>query len=506
MHHAGWMRSAVVGRVAGSPAVRAALLVLAVGAPALAIRLDVLHRSGWLSVGTYDDGVHFSAAIALLHGRLPYRDVLFLQPPGVLLALSPFAAVADVVGDARAFALARIAFCGLGALDAALVTLVLRRAGSGTVAAIVGGAVLAVFWPAVYVSRTLLLEPLGTTAILLALLVLQRARTSPRWWFVAGALAGMAVGVKIWNLVPALVLLLFAHRGRLRFLVGAAAAVLAVYTPFFAASPDRMWQQVVLAQLGRPPSSNGVARRLQVILGANAPSGDGSPLAGVSGRTLTTLLALAVVGSAVAALVDARTRVLVALLAADVALLMTSPSFFQQYAGFTSAPLALVVGAGIGVLLRGVVEPVPRIVVALLVVCLVAGIAASSAHRRLDLQPPVAALRQEVARVDGCVVADDPAVLIVLNRLSRDLERGCPFEADLSGSGYVLAIGHDDPGGRYEDPRFQRRAIAYLHSGSAYLRIRGAGLQLDERSLALLERDPVLAGRGRWALRTPAGG
>lgn len=500
------MRSAVVTRIAGSSALRSLLLALVVGLPALVLRLEVLHRAGWLSVGTYDDGVHFSAAVALLHGRLPYRDLLFLQPPGVLLALSPFAAVADAVGDARAFALARVAFCGLGALDAALVALVLRRAGAGSLAAVVGGGVLAVFWPAVYVSRTLLLEPLGTTAVLLALLALQRASTSHRWWWVvSGALAGTAVGVKVWNLVPALVLLLFARGGRVRFLIGATVAVLAVYLPFFAASPARMWQQVVVAQLGRPPSANGLGRRLQVVLGANAPSGEGSPLAGVSGATLTTVLALAVVGAAVAALLDARTRVLVALLLADTALLLSSPSFFQQYAGFTAAPLALVVGAGVGVLLRQTVGPVSRAVVALLVVCLVAGIAAASSHRRLDLGPPIAALRPEVARVEGCVVADDPTILLVLNRLSRDLEAGCPFEADLSGSGYVLAIGRDVPG-RYADPEFQRRAVAYLHSGAAYLRIRGAGLQLDPAGEAVLEQDPVLAGRGRWALRAPADG
>ena len=39
----------------------------------------------------YDDGVHYAAAASLIHGRLPYRDFLFLQPPAMVLAASPFA-------------------------------------------------------------------------------------------------------------------------------------------------------------------------------------------------------------------------------------------------------------------------------------------------------------------------------------------------------------------------------------------------------------------------------
>ncbi|MFD1721000.1 glycosyltransferase family 39 protein [Amnibacterium endophyticum] len=498
------MRTATLRSVASARPVRLVLLGLAVAVPAALLRLDVLHRMGYLAVGTYDDGVHFSTAVALLHGRLPYRDVLFLQPPGVLLALSPFAALTDLVGDARAFALARIAFCLLGALDAALVALLLRR--SGTAAALVGGGVFALFFPGVYVSRTLLLEPLGTTSVLLALLVMQRAeRHRPGWWVVAGLLAGSAIGVKIWNLVPALVLLLFARRGRLRFAVGATAAVLAVYVPFFVTAPARMWEQVVLAQLGRPPSSLGTRMRLEVLLGVNVPP-DGDPLPGVPVRSLTELLALAVLGAAVAALLEKRTRVLVALLAAELALLLLTPSFFLQYAGLTAAPLALVVGAGVGALLARVDGPLPKGVVALLVVGAVAGLSAGANTHRFDARPPIAQLRQATAAVDGCVVADDPTILIVLNRLSSDLARGCPFQSDLSGSGYVLAIGRDVPGGRLDDPRWQRRAVRYLHSGAAYLQVRGSGLQLDPASAAELERDPVLAGRGRWELRaSPTG-
>lgn len=489
-------------RAATSRALRLVLLGLAVAVPAAWIRLAALRRMGWLAVGTYDDGVHFSTAVALLHGRLPYRDVLFLQPPGVLLALSPFAALSDLVGDARAFALARIAFCLLGALDAGLVALLLRRSGAG--AALVGGAVFAVWYPAVYTSRTLLLEPLGTTAVLLALLAMQRAeRHRPGWWVVAGLLAGSAVGVKIWNLVPAVVLLAFAHRGRLRFLIGATAAVVAVNLPFFLSAPVRMWQQVVLAQIGRPPSSVGPRMRLEIILGLSVPGG--SPLRAVPAKVILPVLALALAGAAIAALVARTTRVMAVLLVADVLLLLTTPSFFLQYSGLAAAPIALVVGAGAGALLARVVDPVPKAVVGLLVVVIALGLATGADGHRFDARAPIASLRQAVSKVDGCVVADDPTILIVLNRLSSDLDRGCAFQSDLSGRGYLFAITtHVES--RKEDPVWQRYAVRYLHSGAAYLRIRGDGLQLSDASLAVLERDPVLAGSGRWALRAPARG
>lgn len=86
----------------------AGLVVLAVVfVVAAAVRLRMLFQPSPFFFGTYDDGVHFAVALNLLHGQIPYRDVLFLHPPGIALATSPFAAVAPLTGDARAFVLAR---------------------------------------------------------------------------------------------------------------------------------------------------------------------------------------------------------------------------------------------------------------------------------------------------------------------------------------------------------------------------------------------------------------
>ena len=62
-------------------------------------------------MGNYDDGVHFAAALGLVNGLLPYRDFLLLHPPGVVLALAPFAALSWLIGEPDAMAVSRCAGC-----------------------------------------------------------------------------------------------------------------------------------------------------------------------------------------------------------------------------------------------------------------------------------------------------------------------------------------------------------------------------------------------------------
>src|SRR5919112_759301 len=81
----------------------------------------VLRHAGLGGLNHYDDGVYYAGAAALVSGRMPYRDFLFLHPPGILLALSPFAALGAVTSDSVGLAVARVAFWGIGALNAGLV-------------------------------------------------------------------------------------------------------------------------------------------------------------------------------------------------------------------------------------------------------------------------------------------------------------------------------------------------------------------------------------------------
>src|SRR4051795_13608965 len=112
--------------------VRLSSWVWAVGlaAVAFAVRLAAVLRGGGLygRIG-YDGSGYYASASALSRGLLPYRNFLLLHPPGITLALLPFAALGRLVGDADAFALARLAWFGLGALSAGLVFTLLRPRG-----------------------------------------------------------------------------------------------------------------------------------------------------------------------------------------------------------------------------------------------------------------------------------------------------------------------------------------------------------------------------------------
>ena len=85
------------------------LVTLAVTGFAVAIRLYLLTRLRYLTgITEYDDGVYLGGAIRLLQGSLPYHDFAFVQPPGILLLMTPVAAVAQIFTTVKALALARV--------------------------------------------------------------------------------------------------------------------------------------------------------------------------------------------------------------------------------------------------------------------------------------------------------------------------------------------------------------------------------------------------------------
>jgi alpha-1,2-mannosyltransferase len=233
-----------------------------------------LRGSGLYGLNFYDDGVHYAAATGFVHGRLPYRDFLLLHPPGIVLALTPFALLAHWVGDAQGFALARVSFMLLGAGNALLVARFLRPV--GTFAAWFGGLFYAVFWPAVYSEHTVLLEGLANTCLLVALLLISAAGSAERPTatrvVVAGGLLGVAASIKIWGVLPVLLLfgcLLFSAgiRRALLFLVGAGVGATLVCLPFFVMAPGAMWRMVVLDQLQRQTTPLPAVERLNEIMG-----------------------------------------------------------------------------------------------------------------------------------------------------------------------------------------------------------------------------------------------
>ncbi len=89
--------------------------------------IPVLRGGGLTGDLGYDDGAYYAAAVGFVHGLLPYRDFLFVQPPGIVLLLSPFAALGTLTSDATGMAVARATFILLGALNGVLVAVVAGR-------------------------------------------------------------------------------------------------------------------------------------------------------------------------------------------------------------------------------------------------------------------------------------------------------------------------------------------------------------------------------------------
>jgi alpha-1,2-mannosyltransferase len=134
------------------PGVALAVLIAAV---AYVARLVPVVRGGSLrGMNSYDGAVYYAAAAGLAHG-------LLLHPPGIVVALVPFAVPGRIIGDPFGMEAATLAWFGIGALNAVLVSRILRPL--GVAAALVGGLVYAVFYPAVFIEHSTLLESPAAT-------------------------------------------------------------------------------------------------------------------------------------------------------------------------------------------------------------------------------------------------------------------------------------------------------------------------------------------------------
>jgi alpha-1,2-mannosyltransferase len=480
------------------------LMAIAIAAIAFVFRLVPVMRGGGLfGLGDYDDGVYYAASTGIAHGLLPYRDFLLLHPPGVPLLLTPFALVAQLTSDSYGFAAARVAWMVLGVVNAVLIWRILRPI--GLIAALFGALSYAVFYPAVYADHTTLLESPATTALLLAILLLEplsNARYLSRGRaFAAGAVLGLTVVIKIWGVVTVVIvlawlLLIRQFRAALRVAIGCAALAGLICLPFFAAAPTTMWHQLVRDQIVRH-ANRGVTLlgRLDEIVGL-----------GIVGRphaSITVIAVIALLSCAGLAWTYRQAQLPVLLLLGQGAFLLVTPTWFPHYAGYTAAPVALTVGAAIGRLIALVRARPAQIAVAIAVAAALLAYASgwSDIHfgqRFPDRFKPLA------ASAPGCVTTDDATALVETNTLSRNLSRGCRFIADLGGHSHDMAAASGNLMSRNKNKPFQRMALTYLRTGSVTILLRfSAGQGFSSQTTAVLQKWPLLARSGRREVRQP---
>lgn len=488
--------------------------VLVIFAVAFLARLmPTLKGSGLFGLQFYDDGVHYAAATGLVHGRLPYRDFLLLHPPGIVVALAPFAELARWVGDDRGFAIARLAFMALGGVNALLVSRFLRP--NGRFAAWFGGLFYALFWPAIYSEHTVLLEGLANTFLLIALLLVVPIAAAARGsgapgaakLVAAGVLLGLAATIKIWGVVPILVLfgwlaVWFGWRPAWLFLAGGAAGTTAICLPFFVQAPRRMWRMVVVDQVERNDTGLALFERLNEIVGLtlHRPPDRITPLLVVAWALLAA--------STLAAWRVQRARPVVLLMVALGVLLFVTPTWFVHYTALTAAVMAIVVGvaAQSAVDLAGRRGRALQLSVA---GALLLGLVAFSLpllDAKVGQRFPGRTLRTAVADRPGCVTTDHPSTLILMDVLSRNIDRGCPLVVDLGGASYDLPSPERGVVSRRNNDVFQAYALSYLRTGDSMILARfRRGFGLSNSSFKVIQRWPVLKRAGGYAVRQPSG-
>ena len=231
------------------------IVITAATVLALGLRIYELSRPGYLlGLTEYDDGSYFGSSVHLVGGILPYRDFVFVQPPGILLLMAPVALVAKVTGTAAGMAIGRVLTMLASAAGVVLVGLLVRH--RGALAALIACGVLAVFPAAIAAAHTVLVEPWLVLACLLgALAVFDRDRltASGRRLAWGGVAFGFAGAIEGWALVPVLVVLAISlpwARRALTFAAGVAGAFLVAVLPFAVLAPGRFYQSLIVAQVG----------------------------------------------------------------------------------------------------------------------------------------------------------------------------------------------------------------------------------------------------------------
>lgn len=404
---------------------------------------------GFASGAGYDDGVYLAAALRLLNGDLPYRDFAFVHPPGITLVMAPLAALSRFVGERDVLALARVATVLVAAANSALASISVRH--HGVAASVTAGVLLAGFPGAYNADHTLLLEPWLVLACLSAFVVLfpgGELASSAKRLALAGALAGFAGTIKVWAVlvvVPLLVLCVTVRRRRSApFLAGVAAGFGVPCLPFLIVAPGAFLADVVVAQAKRSSAEDGLdaATRIGVMSGLKHFEEPAPPAAVV---VLGVLGAAAV--AAVLALGHRHARAAdwgAATVAAVVVTGLFLPSqFYDHYAYFSAAFVAVLVGAAAGLLAASAARLAQRLskplagrlasaalpvaACVLMVAALPHGVGEARSYFADAADPGV--LIAATVPAGACVVSDDPVLLIVGNRLGAS-HGDCPRLVD----------------------------------------------------------------------------
>lgn len=439
---------------------------------AVALRLYELSRPGYfLGVSEYDDGTDFGSAIRLVHGGLPYRDFIMVQPPGITLLMAPVALAAKGASTAAAMAAGRVLTALAGAAAVPVAGLLTRH--RGPLAVLITGGILAVYPDSLMAARTVLLEPwLVLFCLLGALAVFDGDQFAGTRRLVLGGLAfGFAGAVKVWAILPVLVIVVLLTRRPRRlaaYLGGVVAGFAVPVLPLALTAPATFYRGVVVAQVLRSDVVRvPVAFRLQHLLGLTH-----SP----QFPTLALALICVAVAAIVAGLMMAASRlgqrptpaldwwaVVTGLL--SVAAFLWPADFYYHYAAFFAPFLALALAlplARLTAVLPADVKPERALLarwtvtaIAVVTLATLAGLQASAeGNQSSAVTGSELARAQRLIPPGACVVTDQVSYTIAINRFVSASPR-CSLMVDGVGTDYTLSGGHNGVTGAGREPAVQ---------------------------------------------------
>ncbi|HEY2578113.1 MAG TPA: hypothetical protein VGI74_17560 [Streptosporangiaceae bacterium] len=438
----------------------------------LALRLLQLTRPGHLlGVTEYDDGVYFGSAIRLINGVMPYKDFTLVQPPGLIVLMTPIAALSKVTGSAWGMGIARLITACAGAASVPLAGLLVRR--RGLLAVIITCGIMAVFPDAILAAHTALQEPWLVLFCLIGLLAVFEddrltGNSSRLAW--GGVALGFAGAVKLWAIFPIVVIAVLCLPSMRRvgtYLGGVAVGFLVPVLPFLVAAPSMFWRGVFLAQLVRVDNARtSWATRLADLSGLGATV---NPKVGVATATtalVIVLIALLVAGACVAASVVTHRLppplewfALVTSLLVFISFLVPA-DFYYHYAAFFTPFLALAVGLPVARLVAGLQQRSgqrspglrPEAAAAGLAVLVLLVMTIVQGHSEAVLKPATDPTSAPATIPPGaCVLTDQVSFTIAADRFTSSAP-GCPQLVDGDGTDLALSEGHNGVSGAAHNP------------------------------------------------------
>ncbi len=399
----------------------------------------------------YDDGVYLGAALRIVHGVLPYRDFVLLHPPGVPLLMAPIAALGRIIGTRDAMVGVRLVTVLVASLNAALAAVAVRHRGAG--AMLIAGTALACFPLAVAADHSLLLEPYLVCFCLVGAIAMfsgSKLASSHRL-VLAGIAFGFAGAVKIWAIVPILVAFaVFVPRWNdlRRLVLGTVAGFVVPCLPFFLLAPHGFIHDVFVTQVAHTSSGAGRVTssvRLLTLTGFWAISFLHSRTALALCFAVGVIFFVAVVYGLTARSSTRFDWFILGSAAATTAMMFVPNDYFDHYAYFPAAFIALLIGnccaraiellATRDVRFKGrlgyLVAPA---VISLIGIAVLVPAQVSYAKSYLSFSPEEpGSIVGRLTPPGACVVSDFATVTVLANRFDPT-DHGCPAVVDPFGS------------------------------------------------------------------------